>query len=132
MIIVEEFADGIVQIDHRGEWNTTDWTLTRHALLSYIETRTEPIYVMFNMSATTHMNTAAFGDLLTAPEIEQVGLAILVARRSHLNAARELLSRYPERDSVQIRMMRTMEDAFRTLLDRQARDRVAGLHTYGR
>jgi hypothetical protein len=132
MLIVEEFAEGIVQVDHRGRWDDAALDMARHAILSYIETRAETIYVLFNLSATTELDTAAFRRLLTAPEIEQVGLAILVARRSHLRTARDLLSTDPQRDAVQIRLMHTMADAFRTLLDRQAQDRVTAVNVYGR
>lgn len=134
MLYVEELAEGIIQITNRGAWTMDTWTSCSRAILEHTEVHREPVYLLINITATTQMDEAAFANLITAPHfgLANIGLAILVGRRAQLDLARDVLRRNPmERDQIQLRMMRRLDDAIRVLLDRQVMDRIEGNTTYG-
>ncbi len=131
MILIEELAHGIVQITNRGDWDAETWEQVQDTLTSHIRAAQEPIYVLLNLSATTTLDPVAFGRMVTSPICSQTGMTILVARRAHLKLAREILSTYPQRDEVCLRLMTRLDDAIRIMLDRQALGKLGGTTTYG-
>jgi len=60
MISFEEFADGIVQINHRGVWDQMTWQTTYDLIDPIIKERGKHVYLLFNLSATTQLDRAYF------------------------------------------------------------------------
>ena len=124
MLIVEELANGIVQITNQGVWDDEVWQQTHQHIVRHLRVHTEPPYFLINLTATTELDLVAFGRLVITPEFAESAMAILVARRAHLKLTRDILTTYPKRDSVQLRLMSNLEDAIQTILDRQALNRI--------
>jgi hypothetical protein len=134
MVTVEEFADGIISVTASERWNRDALQTTHDALHDYVKTYTEPIYLLFHMNSITEMEDDALQVLLTSPDfgLPYVGMAIMVGRRGQLQQARAILDAHPEaRESVQLRLMTHIEDAYRVLLDRQVMDKIDGIQRYG-
>lgn len=135
MIAIQEPAEGILQVNNRGTWNTDAWQDCQNQLAEHIQAHQAPLYLLFNFVSTVELDPAAFAALLTAPLLTppRVGLAILVARRAHIQLARQTLDAQPDTspDRAVLRIMTSLEDAFSVLLDRQVQDRINGMQTYG-
>ena len=130
MISVEEFADGIVQINHRGIWDSETWQSAYDLILPIIKQRGKRVYLLFNLSATTNIDEHTFQAFLATPEFAETGLTVLVARRAHLKLARDISSQMPERDRVAVRLMPRLQDAFRVMLDKQLMHRIDSMQEY--
>lgn len=135
MITIEEHAEGIIQIVNRGAWTSDTWQAARHAIDQYVQLYTEPIYLLFNLTATTEIDRWIFESFIYSEVFnhENIGMAILVGRKAHLNLAREVLHNHTlERDAVQLRLMSRLDDAFRVLLDKQVLDRIQRAQQHGK
>ncbi|MEL6270803.1 MAG: hypothetical protein AAFV33_04360 [Chloroflexota bacterium] len=131
MIRVEEMAEGIVQIDCRGTLDSACWETLEHTLHTWLAERHAPLYVLLNLSAMTTLNPMTYGELITAEVFNRTALTVLVARRAHIHLAREIVSTYPDRDRIQLRVLPRLDEAFRALLDRQTMDRMRGARQFG-
>lgn len=128
-MIIEELAAGILQITHRGAFTQADWLEAKGELDVYLRKHDEPVYLLINISGTLHADAAAFHDLVTAPHYDdsRVGMAILVGRRAQLQQARAVIAGAETR----LRLFPQLDDAIRTLLDRQVIDRIERQQRYG-
>lgn len=121
--MIEELADGIIQITSEKVWDADAWEGAR-AFVVERSSEQQPLYVLYNLSGALHMDQSAFSNFLAAPQHAQPGLAILVARKTHLRLARQLIKELPNPDAVRLRLMPQIDIALNILLDRQVMDRI--------
>ncbi len=131
---IEELAAGILQITTHEVWTLTHWDKVRTAIETYVNAHPDRVYLLINIRGTLEIEPHALQSLIAAPYYNRpdVGLAILVGRRGQLRQARALLDTTPDlRNRTELRMMDSLEDACRILLDKQVMDRLEGLQRYG-
>ncbi|MEM6283726.1 MAG: hypothetical protein AAF787_16160 [Chloroflexota bacterium] len=131
MIKQEELADGIVQIHCRGVLDTSAWQGVRETVRVRAVERHAPLYVLLNLRPITTVDPIAFGELVTATVFNDTALTVMVARRAHIHMVREIISTYPDRDHLQLRVLPRLDEALQALLDRQALDRMQGVNRFG-
>lgn len=134
MIAVEELANGIIQIVNRGVWDAEAWAYSRKVVVEYAHSHSEPVYLLYNLTATTQLEVESFEAFVTSADFGHgyIGMAIMVGRRAHLNDARTILNEHPlERECAQLRLSNRLDDAYRMLLDKQVMDRINRVDLYG-
>ncbi len=128
-MIIEELAAGILQITHRGTLTPADWQEAVSEINVYLRTHADPVYLLLNIAGTTQVDDNTFRELVTTPHYNDdgVGMAILVGRRAQLQQARDVVGG----QDTKLRLFPQLDNAIRTLLDRQVIDRIEAQQRYG-